>query len=57
LKACVIFGAISIFAVMSWVIIPEDKWLRQSFILQAKATANAEASQDSQAIVPEGDPK
>ncbi|KAF8579033.1 amino acid transporter [Ramaria rubella] len=30
--ACVIFGAVTIFAVISWWVTPEDKWLRQEQI-------------------------
>jgi len=41
--ASVIFGSITIFALISWWLIPEEKWLRKKFLLNAKATAdNAE---------------
>ncbi|KAH8829950.1 gamma-aminobutyric acid transporter [Flagelloscypha sp. PMI_526] len=32
--ACVIFGAITVFGVLSWWFIPEDKWLRREIILK-----------------------
>ena len=34
-KSIVIFGAISIFAFLSWYFTPEDKWLRKDQILKA----------------------
>jgi translation initiation factor 5B len=34
----VIFGAISIFAFLSWYFIPEDKWLRSDQVRKALET-------------------
>ncbi|KAG5352000.1 hypothetical protein C0989_004247 [Termitomyces sp. Mn162] len=33
--ACVIFGAVTIFGIISWWLTPEDKWLRREFVLKA----------------------
>lgn len=38
--AVVIFGAITIFALLSWYIIPEDKWLRKEQVLKAMAAVD-----------------
>lgn len=35
-----IFGAITIFALLSWYIIPEDKWLRKEQVLKAMAAVD-----------------
>jgi len=35
LQAVVIFGAITIFAFLSWYFIPEDNWLRKEQVLRA----------------------
>ncbi|KAH7888137.1 hypothetical protein F5I97DRAFT_1942374 [Phlebopus sp. FC_14] len=40
--AVVIFGAISIFAFLSWYFTPEEKWLRRDQILKALRTADRE---------------
>jgi len=39
-KSVVIFGAISIFAFLSWYFTPEEKWLRKDQILRALETDN-----------------
>lgn len=33
--ACVIFGSVTIFGILSWYFIPEEKWLRREQIVQA----------------------
>ncbi|KAH7921705.1 amino acid transporter [Leucogyrophana mollusca] len=38
--ACVIFGAISLFAVVSWFVMPEEKWLKREQVLKALETAD-----------------
>ncbi|KAJ3783601.1 hypothetical protein GGU10DRAFT_428938 [Lentinula aff. detonsa] len=40
--ACVIFGAVTIFGIFSWCIIPEEKWLPREQILQALSITNEE---------------
>jgi len=37
--ACVIFGSVTIFAILSWYFIPPNKWLRQAQIEGAMCTA------------------
>ena len=37
--ACVIFGTVTVFAVLSWYFTPAEKWLRQEQILQALHSA------------------
>jgi hypothetical protein len=50
-KACLIFGSITIFAVISWFVIPEEKWLRKQFLINAKAaTGNEEAMNSTIAV-------
>ncbi|KAJ7852785.1 amino acid permease-domain-containing protein [Mycena olivaceomarginata] len=39
--APVIFGAVTIFGVISWYFTPEDKWLRRELVLQAVGAAHA----------------
>jgi len=34
-KACVIFGAVTIFAILTWYFTPEDQWLPRDRIVQA----------------------
>ena len=34
-KACVIFGAITVFAVLTWYFTPEEQWLPHNRIIQA----------------------
>ncbi|KZT20635.1 hypothetical protein NEOLEDRAFT_1151208 [Neolentinus lepideus HHB14362 ss-1] len=38
--ACVIFGSVTIFAVLSWYFTPEDKWLRREQVLQVLRTVD-----------------
>ncbi|PBL01910.1 hypothetical protein ARMGADRAFT_1023285 [Armillaria gallica] len=38
--ACVIFGAVTIFGVLSWYFTPEDKWLRREHVLQSLKAAD-----------------
>ncbi|KAJ7716320.1 amino acid transporter [Mycena olivaceomarginata] len=42
--APVIFGAVTIFGLISWYFTPEDKWLRRELVLQAGGAAHGEAS-------------
>jgi len=44
LQACVIFGSITIFGILSWYFTPAEKWLRREQILQALHTASAPQS-------------
>jgi translation initiation factor 5B len=39
-KASVIFGAVTIFGIMSWYFIPEEKWLSREQVLQALHAAD-----------------
>jgi translation initiation factor 5B len=39
-QACVIFGTITIFGVLTWYFTPADKWLRRDQILQALQAAD-----------------
>jgi len=41
-QACVIFGAVSIFAVLSWWFIPADKWLSTDHVQQMEDSADAQ---------------
>ncbi|KAF7319913.1 Gamma-aminobutyric acid transporter [Mycena kentingensis (nom. inval.)] len=45
--AVVIFGAVTIFGVISWYLIPEDKWLRRELVLQQQAEAQGQATADA----------
>ncbi|KAI0959235.1 hypothetical protein AcW1_004115 [Taiwanofungus camphoratus] len=38
--ACVIFGSVTIFGILSWYFIPEEKWLRREQILRALEVAD-----------------
>ncbi|KAI0070310.1 hypothetical protein K474DRAFT_1713450 [Panus rudis PR-1116 ss-1] len=38
--ACVILGAVTIFGILSWWFVPEDKWLRREQIVQALVVAD-----------------
>lgn len=38
--ACVIFGAVTIFGILSWYFTPEEKWLRREHVLKALQTAD-----------------
>ncbi|KAJ3827809.1 amino acid transporter [Lentinula raphanica] len=40
--ACVIFGTVTILGIISWSVVPEEKWLRREQILQALNTTNEE---------------
>jgi hypothetical protein len=40
LQACVIFGAVTIFGIMSWYFTPEEKWLSKEQVLQALDAAD-----------------
>lgn len=42
--ACVIFGAVTIFGVLSWYFTPEDKWLRREHVLQSMKAADGTAT-------------
>jgi hypothetical protein len=42
LKAGVILGAVTIFAILSWWFIPEDKWLPRAQVIRALQTADEE---------------
>ncbi|KAK0467779.1 uncharacterized protein EV420DRAFT_1616612 [Desarmillaria tabescens] len=44
--ACVIFGSVTIFGVLSWYFTPEDKWLRREHVLQSLKAADGNASND-----------
>ncbi|EJD00811.1 amino acid transporter [Fomitiporia mediterranea MF3/22] len=43
--ACVIFGAATIFGILSYILTPEDKWLPREKILQALHTADGDSDQ------------
>ena len=45
--ACVIFGSVTIFGILSWYFIPEHKWLRREAVIKAMAEADA-AREDEQ---------
>ncbi|KAJ7621866.1 gamma-aminobutyric acid transporter [Mycena polygramma] len=45
-QAPVIFGAVTIFGVVSWYFTPEDKWLRRELVLQALDAADASAHEE-----------
>jgi hypothetical protein len=53
--ACVVFGAVTIFAILSWYFTPTDQWLRQEQIERAMRTA--EGSPDdaigTSSVIPE----
>ncbi|KAH6915473.1 hypothetical protein BKA70DRAFT_1420426 [Coprinopsis sp. MPI-PUGE-AT-0042] len=40
--ACVIFGAVTLFGIISWYLTPEDRWLRREGLMQAFESANVE---------------
>ena len=40
IQASVIFGAVTIFGILSWYFTPEHKWLRREKVVQALAGAN-----------------
>lgn len=39
-QACVIFGAITIFGIISWWVIPEEKWMRRELVLKGLESTN-----------------
>jgi len=41
--ACVIFGSVTIFAILSWYFVPAHKWLRQEQIERAMRTADGQS--------------
>lgn len=46
-QACVILGAATIFAILSWLLIPEDRWLSRRFTDKAfQAADDPNASKD-----------
>lgn len=45
--ACVIFGAVTIFGVLSWYFTPEDRWLSRQHVLQSMKAADGTSSTDS----------
>ena len=47
-QAVVIFGAITIFALLSWYFIPEDNWLRREQVLKAMGTLDGNEEQQEQ---------
>ncbi|KAI0250560.1 amino acid transporter [Lactifluus subvellereus] len=51
--ACVIFGAVTIFAVLTWYFTPPNKWLRQEQVEQAMRTAEGHPDVMETSIVPE----
>ena len=42
LQAPVIFGAVTIFGIVSWYFVPEDKWLRRDVVLKGLQEAGGE---------------
>lgn len=40
LQACVIFGAVTIFGIVSWYFTPEEKWLRREQVLHVLHAAD-----------------
>ncbi|KAI0276900.1 amino acid transporter [Russula aff. rugulosa BPL654] len=53
--ACTIFGAVSIFAILSWYFIPPDKWLRQEQIERALHSAEGHPDAVEPPTVLQGD--
>jgi translation initiation factor 5B len=54
--ACVIFGAVTVFAILTWYFTPADQWLRQEQIERAMHTADRSPIDDvmgTSSIVPE----
>jgi len=35
MKACVIFGSVTLFGILSWYLTPPEQWLRREIILKA----------------------
>jgi translation initiation factor 5B len=46
----VIFGAVTIFGILSWYFVPEQKWLRRSLITQQIHTANDDSVAGSSTV-------
>ena len=44
--ACVIFGAITIFAVLGWLLMPEDDWLRAKRIVAVIDATSGDAGRN-----------
>jgi translation initiation factor 5B len=40
LQACVIFGSVTIFGILSWYFTPEEKWLSRQQVMQALHAAD-----------------
>jgi hypothetical protein len=51
--ACVIFGAVTIFAILTWYFTPPNKWLRQEQVEQAMRAAEGNPDVMETSIVPE----
>lgn len=47
-QACVIFGAVTIFAILSWYFIPAEKWLHRGQGLQALQATDGPTSNHAQ---------
>jgi hypothetical protein len=43
----VVFGAVTIFAVLTWWLLPEDKWLRPETLRKALACTNPITREDA----------
>lgn len=41
--ACVIFGSVTVFGIISWWFTPEDRWLRRDLLLKGLETNDAPA--------------
>lgn len=48
--ACVIFGSVTVFGILSWYFVPEHKWLRRELVLQQMHTANEDTSVGSSTV-------
>lgn len=42
-----IFGAVTIFAIISWYFTPEDKWLRREMLVQAMKSSDVPEDETS----------
>ena len=47
LQACVILGAVTLFGVASWYLVPEDKWLRREQVLRQLKAADEPVGEES----------
>lgn len=52
--ACVIFGSVTVFGILSWYFIPEEKWLRREHVLRALEVADEEPLQAGSSSVVAG---